>query len=150
MTFSNYLCIECWHLFFFCMLAQSYTPNIHNPPLYRNFFIKSFHHCSSPITTVSIPICPEPCTHPPVEPENGEAETFTQPRRSQSKTRSCLPRPRPYANPEQKGRKTFCNEAQLSQKVKSKLNYFLSCVSRSHSHPFTAQVHACRARNRQG
>ena len=138
------------YLTYFRMLAQSYTPNLYTPPPYHNFFsilLPLF------FAIVSIPIRFEPRIHPPVEWEHRETKTFT--RKTSQPIGNLFVCPGPGLNEFRIKRKEsdwlFCKEAELSQKVKGKLkNDFLSCVFRFYLYLFTAQVHACRDRNRQG
>ena len=139
--------------FFFRMLAQSYTPNIYTPPLYRYYFI-----ILSPLffTTISKPIRFEPSIHPPVEWEHRETKTFISLRCNQSRTRLFGPWGPGLCEFRIKRKETasdsICKEVELSQmclKVKSKLkNLFLCYVFRFYLYLFTAQVHACRNRDR--
>ena len=134
---------------FVCSLNPIRQTSIPRP--YTIISLLSFHHCSS-----------QPSQYPSVSSraytrllnESIEKQRLSPgKRRSQSGT--CFVCPGPGLSEFRIKRIEidwlFCKEAELSQKVESKLtNYFLCCVFRFYLYLFTAQVHACRARNRQG
>ena len=130
---------------FVCSLNLICQTSIPRP--YTIISLQSFHQCSS-----------QPSQYPSVSNraytrrlnESIEKQRLSpEKRRSQSGTCFVCPGPglSEFRIKSKESDWLFCKE--LSQKVKSKSkNHFLSCVFRFYLYLFTAQVHACRDRNR--